>query len=157
MEKTMKYTLIASALLVGVILLMRKGKGSTGKMKQPTPGRISSAFGDRIHPVTGKKQFHNGIDIAAPNGTPIIAPMDGVVTISATDETNGNYIILTHPNGYKTGYSHLSSKLVKAGQKVAKGEKIGLVGSTGRSTGNHLHYTVTNPNGEKVDPLKLIA
>ncbi|MCF7912752.1 MAG: peptidoglycan DD-metalloendopeptidase family protein [Candidatus Cloacimonetes bacterium] len=118
--------------------------------------RITSKFGRRIHPITKKASMHNGVDYAAPYGTPIEAAADGVVKQACWNAGHtGNTVIIQHPNGYKTLYGHLSKYgKFKAGQKVKQHDVIGYVGSTGRSTGNHLHYTIYY-HGKPIDPLKL--
>lgn len=104
--------------------------------------RISSPFGSRIHPITHKRHGHKGIDLAAPRNTPVYATADGVVTFSGRSGGYGNFIKLNHKNGYKTAYAHLNRRAVRDGSTVRKGDLIGYVGSTGASTGNHLHYEV---------------
>lgn len=121
----------------------------------PVKGWVSSKFGYRLSPFTNEKEFHEGLDVSARRGTEIVAPADGVV--SAIRETYGFGTIITINHGYnlRTRYAHLSKVLVKKGQSVKRGEKIALVGSTGRSTGPHLHYEV-ELNGVPVDPLNYI-
>lgn len=129
-----------------------------GKMVWPLPNysRISSKFGYRTHPVTGEKQsFHSGIDIPAPTGTKIVAAYDGQVAWSYRHKTAGNWIGIDHGNGIYTIYMHMSAFLVKEGDYVKKGQVIGLVGSTGRSTGPHLHFGV-RVNGEYIQPLNYV-
>jgi murein DD-endopeptidase MepM/ murein hydrolase activator NlpD len=104
--------------------------------------RIASTFGYRIHPVTKKKSFHAGLDLPAKHGTPIYAPASGVVVYAAKKGPYGNFLLLAHSYGFKTAYGHLSRFAVKSGEYVSKGQKIAYVGSTGRSTGPHLHYEV---------------
>lgn len=104
--------------------------------------RISSPFGSRIHPITHKRHGHKGIDLAAPRNTPIYATADGVVTYSGRNGGYGNFVKLNHRNGYKTAYAHMNKISVRKGKSVKKGDLIGYVGSTGASTGNHLHYEV---------------
>lgn len=118
--------------------------------------RITSKFGRRIHPITKKASMHNGVDYAAPYGTPVEAAADGVIQQAHWNEGHtGNTVIIKHPNGYKTLYGHLSKYgKYKAGQKVKQHDVIGYVGSTGRSTGNHLHYTIYLYS-KPIDPLKL--
>ncbi len=118
--------------------------------------RITSKFGRRIHPITKKPSMHNGVDYAAPYGTPVEAAADGVVAQAKWNPGHtGNTVIIRHPNGYKTLYGHLSKYgKFKAGQKVKQHDVIGYVGSTGRSTGNHLHYTIFHYD-KPIDPLKL--
>ncbi len=108
----------------------------------PVKGRISSPFGNRIHPVTKSPSFHNGIDIAAPSGTPILSPESGRVINRYENATGGKQLIIEHSNGYVTGYAHLSDYAVKSGDNVKKGQLIGYVGTTGRVTGAHLHLTL---------------
>lgn len=104
--------------------------------------RIASPFGYRIHPVTKKKSFHAGLDLPARHGTPIYAPASGVVVYADKKGPYGNFLLLAHSYGFKTAYGHLSRFAVKSGDYVSKGQKIAYVGSTGRSTGPHLHYEV---------------
>ncbi len=114
--------------------------------------RISSVYGYRTSPITGRTEFHNGIDIPAPYGTEIYASNDGTVTIATTHYSYGKYIMIDHGGGYFTLYAHCSSLNVSVGQKVSQGQIIGKVGSTGYSTGNHLHFSMyeksaaANPN-----------
>ena len=104
--------------------------------------RISSPFGTRIHPITRKKHTHKGIDLAAPKMTPIYATADGEVTFSGRNGGYGNFVKINHRNGYKTAYAHMHRIAVKKGADVHRGDLIGYVGTTGSSTGNHLHYEV---------------
>ncbi len=117
----------------------------------PVRGYISSAYGYRISPFTGARQFHSGLDIAAPQGTPVRAAMYGKVVQTGYDTNSGNYIIIAHHGGYKTLYAHLDVIRVKAGASVNTGDRIGDVGSTGLSTGSHLHFSVFK-NGVTVNP-----
>ena len=107
----------------------------------PLPGyyRLTSLFGYRIHPITGKAHSHTGIDIPAPGGTPIQACKSGQVVTSAYHYSYGNYVVIDHGNGNSTLYAHMSSRAVSEGQMVSQGQTIGYVGTTGSSTGNHLH------------------
>ncbi len=119
----------------------------------PTASRkITSEFGIRDDPFTGSPSRHTGIDIAGPYNEDVYATADGVVKFVGYDRGSGNNIIIDHSAGIQTRYMHLSKYLVKVGQKVKKGEVIGHLGSTGRSTGPHLHYEVIK-NGKKVDPM----
>lgn len=130
---------------------------NTQKWLRPVTARISSKFGYRTDPKTGKAgEFHNGIDLAVPLGTQIKSPMAGIVEAVRSGGLGGNEIIITHSNGYKTGYAHLSKIIIKKGGRVEKGDPIGLSGSTGKSTGPHLHFTLTDPSGAKVDPMKMV-
>lgn len=124
---------------------------------KPVVAKITSKFGYRTDPKTGKQNaFHNGIDLAVPLNTPIKSPMPGTVDAVTSGGDGGNQVILKHDNGYKTGYAHLNKPMVKKGDKIKHGDVIGLSGSTGKSTGPHLHLTLTDPSGAKVDPQKMI-
>ncbi len=112
----------------------------------PTFGRISDPYGWRRHPITGKRSFHHGLDFSNKKGTPIYATADGVVTKTSYGRNIGRMIIIEHKYGYKTKYGHLHKYLVKKGDKVKKGQIIALMGSTGRSTGSHVHYEVSYYN-----------
>ena len=117
--------------------------------------RYTSMFGPRPDPITGAKSFHTGVDMACPTGTPIYSSSTGTVAFVGYSNIFGNYIIVKHPNGYQTLYGHMSSTIAKKGQTVSQGTKLGLVGSTGYSTGSHLHFTVYK-NGHLVDPMTVI-
>ena len=124
-----------------------------GMFKWPCPSytRISDEYGWRIHPTLGVRKFHNGIDMAAPGGSPILAAYGGVVVAADYNSTMGNYIMINHGGGLYTIYMHASALYVSTGQTVSMGDKIAAVGTTGRSTGNHLHFGV-RLNGEYVNP-----
>ncbi len=117
----------------------------------PSYNYISSDFGQRIHPVLGSRSFHSGLDIPAPGGTPIYAANSGVVIFAGRKGSYGNAVILDHGGGIVTLYAHSRQVLVSVGQSVDKGDTIALVGSTGRSTGNHVHFEVRE-GGQYVDP-----
>lgn len=113
--------------------------------------RISSHFSrSRLHPVLGVRRAHLGTDYAAPTGTPVLAVADGRVVESSYTSGNGNYVAIQHANGYRTMYLHFSKRLVKAGQRVKQGQRIGLVGATGLATGPHLDIRITQ-NGKALD------
>jgi murein DD-endopeptidase MepM/ murein hydrolase activator NlpD len=115
--------------------------------------RIASGFGYRIDPVYKTTKFHAGLDFAAPQGTPIYATADGVITTAGnTGNGYGNHVIINHGYGYETLFGHMVRVKVSNGTKVKRGEVIGWVGSTGKSTGPHCHYEV-HKNGEKIDPI----
>lgn len=120
-------------------------------MRKPVSDRfkISSPFGWRVHPKTGKKSFHNGIDIACPAGTPIIAPFDGVVALTRSS-SGGIQLILTHEGGLRMGFAHLSGYAdgIKPGVRAKAGQVIAYSGNTGRTTGPHLHFTTAVVNGD---------
>jgi len=121
----------------------------------PVIGHITSPYGYRIDPFSGGRQFHFGIDIGAPSGTPVRAAMGGRVLSTAYNNTYGNYIVISHHSGYRSLYAHLNSISVRSGAFVGAGERIGLVGSTGLSTAPHLHFTVYK-DGVTVNPRNLI-
>ncbi len=126
-------------------------------MKTPIDGaRLSSGFGLRRHPILGYSKMHAGVDFAAPTGTPIYAAGDGTVTRANRFSSFGNYVSIRHANGYETAYAHLNgfARGIKAGTRVRQGQVIAYVGTTGRSTGPHLHYEV-HVNGKKMNPLAL--
>jgi murein DD-endopeptidase MepM/ murein hydrolase activator NlpD len=118
--------------------------------------RMSSGYGIRVHPITKDKRAHKGIDYAAPTGTPIRTVGDGVVEFAGTQRGYGNVIEIKHRADMTTVFAHLSRIDVKKGQKVTQGDKIGAVGSTGFSTGPHLHFEF-RVDGEHRDPLTLVA
>ena len=117
--------------------------------------RISSPYGWRIHPVHGDRRFHSGIDLAAPSGTPIYATRGGKVTIAKYSSSAGYYVHIDHGDGFGSRYMHMTHYVVSAGQKVSAGQLIGYVGSTGTSTGPHLHLSVYY-NGSTVNPASYI-
>lgn len=122
----------------------------------PTRGTLTSSFGSRPNPMTGVAQVHYGIDLANGTGTRIGAAMEGKVAMTGYNANFGNFIIISHPDGYQTLYGHLSKILVSKGQSVAQGEQIGLMGNTGFSTGSHLHFAIYK-NGKPLDPLKYLT
>lgn len=124
-----------------------------GKFVWPAPRytRISSEFGNRMHPTLKINKFHNGLDMAAPGGSPILAAADGTVAAAGYSSSMGNYIMIDHGDKLYTIYMHASALYVSKGDEVTAGQKIAAVGTTGRSTGNHLHFGV-RLNGQYVDP-----
>ena len=117
----------------------------------PTEGWLTSGYGERLSPFTGKPQFHQGIDIAASFGTPIVASAKGRVVFSGMRGSLGTTVIVDHGKGIRTWYGHLAESRVAVGRRVRRGAVIGTVGSSGRSTGPHLHYAVER-EGRMVDP-----
>ena len=122
----------------------------------PVEGTLTSPFGYRIHPITGNTDFHTGVDLAAPLGTEIGAAWPGVVAETGNDSINGNYVKVIHSGTVCTSYNHLSRIDVAVGQRLARGETLGLVGSTGVSTGPHLHFELLI-DGVRVDPAKALG
>ena len=129
-----------------------------GMFKWPAPSytKISDDYGTRIHPILGVEQFHNGVDMAAPGGSPILAAYDGEVVASAYNASMGNYVMIDHGDTLYTIYMHASALYVSKGDLVSKGQKIAAVGTTGRSTGNHLHFSVRK-NGSYVSPWNYLS
>ena len=121
----------------------------------PTKGWVTSTFGYRTSPFTGGREFHRGLDIAGRVGTPVYAPAAGVVRYSGERRALGKSVSIKHGYGVESIYGHLDELIAKRGQTVARGERIGTMGSTGRSTGPHLHYQV-QVNGVPVDPRNYI-
>ena len=134
---------------------LRRAMGELWAVPLKTKWRLTSKCGWRGDPFTGVKQFHPGLDMACPTGTPIYAAQGGKVLQAGFSRIYGNYVIIDHGNGFQTLYGHMSKKISSTGEWVQQGQKIGLVGSTGYSTGPHLHWTVYK-NGKVVDPLTLI-
>ncbi len=114
---------------------------------------ISSPYGMRRHPMTGRRTMHNGVDYRAPKGTPVYSVAKGKVVKSGYDSRNGNYVAIRHSDGYTSYYLHLNKRSVARGQNVVARQVIGTIGSTGTSTGPHLHFGFKRPNGSWMDPL----
>lgn len=129
-----------------------KYTGGAFQWPVPSSSRVTSKYGYRIHPVYGTQKFHSGIDIGAPQGVQVLAAADGVVTLAATNGGYGQCVIINHGSGLATLYGHNSQLFVKQGDKVKKGDLIAYVGSTGVSTGPHLHFEVRE-NGATRDPM----
>lgn len=121
----------------------------------PVSGRVTSRYGTRKSPFTGRKELHSGLDIGAPRGTPIRATANGVVKWSGRKGPLGLLVIINHGNGLETYYAHCSKLLKKKGARVERGDKIALVGNTGRSTGAHVHYEVRQ-NGTPLNPREFV-
>lgn len=130
-------------------LALRRGVGGEVIIS----GRITRNFGNQKHPVTGKVTFHNGIDIACPVGTTILAPVDGLILDVWEDQKGGKSLAMISYDGVRFGFAHLSKQLVKKGIDIKKGEPVALSGNTGVSTGPHLHLTVKK-YGEYLDPIE---
>ena len=129
----------------------RKYDGGMFAWPAPSYTRISDDYGDRMRPTLGINRFHNGVDMAAPGGSPILAAYNGTVVAAAYNASMGNYIMIDHGDNLFTIYMHASALYVSKGAEVVKGQKIAAVGTTGRSTGNHLHFSV-RLNGNYVNP-----
>ncbi|MCX7857732.1 MAG: peptidoglycan DD-metalloendopeptidase family protein [Deltaproteobacteria bacterium] len=132
-----------------------KDKYLSTPMGWPVLGSISSRFGNREHPLTKDNAFHSGIDINVPEGTPIKATACGIVVYSGWSYGNGNVVVIEHGHSFTTLYAHNKKNLVTVGQKVKRGETIALSGSTGDTTGPHVHYEVWK-NGKPVNPEKFL-
>ena len=137
-------------------LSLKKSRDKTQKMISPVEdGRYTSYFGERTDPISEGYDYHNGLDIGADEGDRIRAVYDGIVISVGEDSRSGNYIFLEHKNGYVTFYSHCSDIIAQEGAGIRVRETIAVVGSTGYSTGPHLHFEVRK-NGERIDPLPMI-
>lgn len=130
--------------------------GGVFKFPLATYTRVSDDYGNRIHPTLGVQQFHNGVDFASPKGTAIYAAYDGIVVAATYSSTMGNYVMIDHGDGLYTIYMHASALYVSKDAVVARGDTIAAVGSTGRSTGNHLHFSV-RLNGAYVSPWNYLS
>ena len=122
----------------------------------PVAGRVTSAFGPRRDPIHGEHRHHDGIDVAAPEGTPVVAAKAGVVTRAEDAGAYGLVLVIDHGEGLETRYAHLKDFAVRPGQRVEAGAKVGTVGMSGRTTGPHLHFEVRN-SGQALDPGKVIS
>ena len=124
--------------------------------KYPVQGRVSSGFGNRFHPIDRKVKFHAGLDLAVPQGTTVGAAANGTVKFAGWDGDYGNLVILQHADGRESRYGHLSKLVVKQNDEVMAGQTIALSGSTGKSTGPHVHFEIRE-NGKVVDPVKVLS
>ena len=132
-----------------------RGNGQVGRggLLWPTPGPITSRYGYRTHPIYGTRRMHAGIDIGAPSGQAIVSAKAGTVVHAGPMGSYGNLVVVDHGNGFSTAYAHQTRVATSDGARVSAGQVIGYVGSTGASTGPHLHYE-TRVNGEPVDPMR---
>ncbi len=142
--------------LENVILSRQLGQEIHPEGRPVNTGYISSGFGERVDPFTGGEEFHEGIDFAAPQGTPIHAVAAGIVTWAGDRGGYGNMVQIDHGNGYSTRYGHAEKVLVHVGETVQRGDVIALLGDTGRSTGPHVHFEVLK-NGHEVNPARFVA
>ncbi len=132
------------------------GGAYSHKPMQPVAGIVSSAFGPRPDPLAGEERFHKGVDIAAPAGSPVRAVASGEVVFSGRAEGYGNLVTLDHGDGVMTRYAHNGANLVSVGERVAAGQEIALVGTSGWSTGPHLHFEVIG-EGQLIDPQPFLS
>ncbi len=128
---------------------------SSGWVSPLSSYRITSSFGMRVHPILGYTRMHNGVDMAAPGGTPIYAAKSGKVTVAGWGSQAGNYVSINHGDGFASIYMHMTNYIVSAGTYVTAGQVIGYVGSTGLSSGNHLHFGISY-NGTYVNPMNYV-
>ena len=138
---------------------MAAAKGTTlapyllsAQLCTPVAGRVTSCFGWREHPISRQADFHKGVDIAAAQGTPVRAALPGAVESVGYNESYGNYLVIRHSERLRTTYNHCSEILAEEGEQLSRGDRIALVGSTGISTGPHLHFEI-EVQGKKADPL----
>lgn len=122
---------------------------------RPVPGKVTSRYGSRMDPIKKKKAFHSGLDFRGQYGTKIRATANGKVVFAGRNGSFGNFVKIDHGNGFHSSFAHMQRYLVKKGDRVARGQVVGLIGSSGRSTGPHLHYEIKH-KGKTVDPLKFI-
>ena len=151
---------LASSLITPGQILLIPGAGLSENVRNrvlgrlfivPARGRVSSPYGYRNDPFTGLRKFHNGVDIANGQGTPVVASMSGTAASVGYNGNYGRYVILRHPDGFQTLYAHLARAHVSQGDRVRQGQQLGEMGNTGYSTGNHLHFSIFL-NGTHVDP-----
>lgn len=134
---------------------LKNAMGDIFKLPVASKFRWTSPYGWRIDPIANVRSFHTGVDMACPSGTPVLAAMSGKVITTGVSRVYGNYVIIDHGNGYQTLYAHLSKIIAVKGQWVSQGTRIGLVGSTGYSTGPHLHFTVYK-KGQLINPMTVL-
>jgi murein DD-endopeptidase MepM/ murein hydrolase activator NlpD len=146
----------ASDLPASPITAVTNAKTMPTAWRNPVAGRVTSTYGRRVDPINGGARDHHGVDIAAPRGTPIGAAAAGTVVFAGRRGGYGNTVIIEQPDGKQTLYAHAEELLVKAGERVNAGQTIATVGSTGRSTGPHLHFEVRE-NGQPIDPSTTLA
>lgn len=158
----LRMSALSGATMVGLTMGLTRNvttadwvKANSAPNLWPVSGQVTGSFGERIDPFNGEGAFHSGVDIGSSYGSKIIAPADGVVTVTETMGGYGKAIMIDHGNGISTRYGHLSGFAVTAGQRVHRGDLIGYVGESGRSTGPHLHYEV-RINDIPVNPYKYL-
>ncbi|HVO67654.1 MAG TPA: M23 family metallopeptidase [Syntrophales bacterium] len=121
----------------------------------PVQGTISSTYGNRVNPISGRSEFHRGLDISTAKDTPVTATADGVIVFSGWNRGGGNVVVIAHGHGFSTYYAHNRMNTVQVGQSVKRGDVIAYVGSTGSATGSHVHYEVWH-NGKNKNPINYI-
>lgn len=137
-------TVLATAAVLLYLLIWRK--------VQPVKGTVTSRFGNRTAPLAGASTYHTGTDIAVPVGTKVRSPWSGKVTSVYSNASGGKQMVITHHNGYTTGYAHLSEWKKQEGDRVMAGTVVALSGNTGNTTGPHLHFTLRDRKGNRIDP-----
>jgi Rod binding domain-containing protein len=133
------------------------GSSAPAGFKMPVEGDVSSSFGPRLHPIKQVEAQHNGLDLAAEKGAPVKATKGGEVIFAGSKEGYGNLVEIRHIGGYTSRYAHLDQVSVRPGQNVRTGDAIGAVGSSGMSTGPHLHFEIRDPSGQPTNPMKLVS
>jgi murein DD-endopeptidase MepM/ murein hydrolase activator NlpD len=141
--------------ILGELETANEKSRNTPSLRPVNVGFVSSRFGWRMDPMSGRRTMHRGVDFSARLGTPVYSTADGVVTFSGVWHTYGNVVEISHGGGFVTRFAHLQRRLVHKGQRVTRGDVIGRVGSTGRSTFSHLHYEIEQ-DGERVDPMRFV-
>ncbi|MBP2685041.1 MAG: rane protein, partial [Deltaproteobacteria bacterium] len=122
----------------------------------PVDGRITSSYGYRNHPVHEERKFHTGVDLSVPSGSAVKATADGIVSFAGSTESSGIVVVAEHGHGFSTAYAHNRNAVVRVGQRISRGEVIAMSGSTGVSTGPHVHYEIWR-NGRHTDPVGFLA
>lgn len=143
--------------LLGAALLSLGASAGSARLIAPVRGRVSSGFGERLNPVTKRKEFHNGIDIEIRDGSNVAAADSGKISNVYTSDVGGLQIVLRHDSGMTSGYAHLSKSLVKVGDHVDRGDVIALSGHSGQVTGSHLHFSLRDKKGKYLNPEKRIS
>lgn len=141
----------------GALSAYQSQLASSAELAMPVEGVVSSTFGPRTNPISGEHQEHQGLDLAAPEGSPVAAAKSGVVSFAGERGGYGNLVVIEHADGTSTRYGHLSQIQVGEGQRVTAGQVVGLVGSTGDSTGPHLHFELRDAKGQAIDPATRLA
>lgn len=131
--------------------------GAAGDLIMPVSGEVTSTFGSRVHPVSGELREHQGVDLAAPLGSPVRAASAGRVSFAGELGDYGNLVVVTHDDGSSAYYGHLDAMNVSQGQRVAQGQGLATVGQTGLTTGPHLHFEIRDSSGRAQDPLPQLA